>query len=722
MTEEGALLGTVGYMAPEQYLSQPVNAKTDQFAFSVALYDALYGQKPFEGRGVAELAAATVTGSVREPPKGSGVPAHVHRVLLRGLSAERDARYPSMHALLEDLQRDPAKERRRILGGVFGATLVVATVVFGVRAATARQGKLCSAATPLASEVWNDDVKSSIERSFAATGLPFAVDTWSRTRDQLDGYMTQWRRMHEDTCRATRIDGHQSEATMAIRMGCLEQRRDQVRALSHVLEQADRQTVERSVEAAKNLPNIEACADVTSLTTVKALPADGEKRKAIQDLYREVGDLRVRGDAGRYKDVTAAAPGVIERARATGYDPLVAEALYVLGDAQDHLGAKPDSATSLREAYYAAEAGRAEELKLKSLILLVSVLADQRKFEEARATSRLAAAASQRLPDPSAYDADLHSANAWVLCRDGKYDESAAEFQKGIAAAERASDAKPVKLARMYSRAGGMLGDGGRFDQAYDLLDRADATFIRVLGPDHPARATTAVNRTATLLDQGRATEALATVEAGLELGTRVLPQQSGTLANLENNRSVALHSLGRFEEARSAAAHAVEIGKSVAGPTSVTTAGYLITLGEALVGLGRWDEANATLDGVLAVIEPALPAGHEWLAEARAARAEARMGRGDAKGALPDLEKALVGYHGIDHKTFFARRNEAQVEAALAEALWGTGVRSPRVGDLVSAALTTFGDLHDEPRARALDTWARTHIAAGPGVSGRSR
>ena len=74
MTEVGALLGTVGYMAPEQYLSEPVNARTDQFAFSVALYDALYDQKPFAGEGLAEMPTPRCPGASASLPGGRRSP------------------------------------------------------------------------------------------------------------------------------------------------------------------------------------------------------------------------------------------------------------------------------------------------------------------------------------------------------------------------------------------------------------------------------------------------------------------------------------------------------------------------------------------------------------------------------------------------------------------------------------------------------------------------
>jgi serine/threonine protein kinase/tetratricopeptide (TPR) repeat protein len=710
MTEDGAVMGTVGFMAPEQYVSEPVSAKTDQFSFCVALYDALYGQKPFAGKGMAEIAAAALGGRVEPPPKGHNVPARIHRVLLRGLSATKEARYRSMDELLDDLVRDRRAERLRLAGVVAGVVAVGLAVILTQRAATARQGSLCAGAGPLAREVWNDDVKKAVEASVRGTGLAFADDTWARTREQLDGYMGRWATMHEQTCRATRIDGHQAEPLMAVRMACLEQRRAAVRALTRVLEHADRQAVEKAVEASRNLPSIEDCADVTSLMAVKALPADPAQRAAVLALEEEVGDLRVRGDSGKYKDVVASAPAVVERARASGYEPVLADALLVLGEAQDRVGTKPDAATSFREAFLAAEAGRSEDVKVRALIALEVTLADQRKFDDARMTSRHAAAASARVPDPETYRADLHSANAWLSCRDGKYDESTAEFRQAIAVAERNADAKPVRLARMYARAGGVLGDAGRFTEAMDLLDRADATFVRVLGPDHPARVIAMVNRSATQVSAGHVEDAVATADKALELARRVLSPDSGTIANLESNRADALHAMGRYEDARASAERAVGIGRTVFGAKSVTTAGYLINLGEALEGLGRHEEAVRTFNEVLEVIEPALPPTHEWLAEARAGRAEANLELGHAKEGLVDLEKALTTYRGIEHKTFLAQGVQARVEAALARTLVLTGGKTDRVAELVSSALATFRAQHDDARTQALVEWAAKH------------
>src|SRR5690606_23003875 len=112
LTRTGALVGTPAYMAPEQHKGTGADPLVDQFSFCVALYEALYGQRPFAGNSVASLALNVLEGHVRSPPKGHGVPAWLRAVVMRGLSVDPLDRYPSMDALLAELQRDPPENRR----------------------------------------------------------------------------------------------------------------------------------------------------------------------------------------------------------------------------------------------------------------------------------------------------------------------------------------------------------------------------------------------------------------------------------------------------------------------------------------------------------------------------------------------------------------------------------------------------------------------------------
>jgi WD40 repeat protein/serine/threonine protein kinase len=138
LTETGTIVGTPAYMAPEQHEnSNKVDARSDQFAFCVALWEGLYGKRPFPGAGLAELRLALKEGRIQHPADPGDVPPWLHRVILRGLSIDPDNRWPSMRELLVALARDPERVRRRRLG-IAALTFVTLTVIvsLSVRAAT----------------------------------------------------------------------------------------------------------------------------------------------------------------------------------------------------------------------------------------------------------------------------------------------------------------------------------------------------------------------------------------------------------------------------------------------------------------------------------------------------------------------------------------------------------------------------------------------------------
>ncbi len=100
----GVLLGTPAYMAPEQHLGERADARSDQFGFCVALYQAVYRALPFASEDLRALSLAIVTGRHTPPPRVAGVPEGLRRLILRGLSVNPDDRYPDMTALLAELR------------------------------------------------------------------------------------------------------------------------------------------------------------------------------------------------------------------------------------------------------------------------------------------------------------------------------------------------------------------------------------------------------------------------------------------------------------------------------------------------------------------------------------------------------------------------------------------------------------------------------------------
>jgi eukaryotic-like serine/threonine-protein kinase len=114
-TKTGHQIGTPAYMAPEQFSGTATDARTDQFSFCVALYEALYGHRPFEGYNVETLSQNVLAGVTRTPAE-SRVPQAIHAAVLRGLSVAPADRFRSMDELLAELTPDvkPSRPRRRV--------------------------------------------------------------------------------------------------------------------------------------------------------------------------------------------------------------------------------------------------------------------------------------------------------------------------------------------------------------------------------------------------------------------------------------------------------------------------------------------------------------------------------------------------------------------------------------------------------------------------------
>ena len=110
----GALIGTAAYMAPELLAGKPANEQTDQFAFCVALFEALYGYRPFDGETRPALVEAIEDGRMQPPPRDHPAPVWVQHAIRRGLSQRATDRWPSMGALIDTLAEmdDPELGRR----------------------------------------------------------------------------------------------------------------------------------------------------------------------------------------------------------------------------------------------------------------------------------------------------------------------------------------------------------------------------------------------------------------------------------------------------------------------------------------------------------------------------------------------------------------------------------------------------------------------------------
>lgn len=122
VTKTGALLGTLPYMAPEQLAGRRADARSDQFGFCVALWEALAGARPFAGRRVEILEASITAG----PRRGGDIRRRLRTVLARGLAPDPGSRWPSMDALIDALEAAQRRPQRLAIGAAVVASLLLA--------------------------------------------------------------------------------------------------------------------------------------------------------------------------------------------------------------------------------------------------------------------------------------------------------------------------------------------------------------------------------------------------------------------------------------------------------------------------------------------------------------------------------------------------------------------------------------------------------------------
>ncbi|HXI12124.1 MAG TPA: protein kinase [Thermoanaerobaculia bacterium] len=105
LTQEGTILGTFQYMAPEQLEGEEADARTDIFALGALLYEMATGQRAFAGKTRTSLIAAIVSS---EPPPISQLqpltPPALEHVIRKCLAKERDDRWQSAHDIAEELK------------------------------------------------------------------------------------------------------------------------------------------------------------------------------------------------------------------------------------------------------------------------------------------------------------------------------------------------------------------------------------------------------------------------------------------------------------------------------------------------------------------------------------------------------------------------------------------------------------------------------------------
>jgi tRNA A-37 threonylcarbamoyl transferase component Bud32 len=538
ITRIGSILGTPLYMSPEQLCGQTVDPRADQFSFCVALYEALYGERPFAGDNFAELRTAVLEGIPRPAPLSSRVPARVRAILLRGLSVVAGKRFPDMEALLRALEQTTTT-RRFGVARMLGIGAVAGGITFGLAFGVGWQlrgtrSPKCANLPERMSTTWPTAAdaprRAAIRAAFLAANVPDARERFERTSQSLDTYANAWAGMYRQNCEAADTGAGDASEVLALRAGCLDQRARELGALADEFAHADARVVRKAVAATLALPALDSCADVRALKSA-ALPRDEALRARVQSLRGRLATSWAMAAAGRDWQALKPMGALVDEARATGHEPLLAEALLIYARARSPFD--PEGAEPLyEEAFKRGEAIHNDALAAEAAIQLVAIAgAIEHHFDVGERWARIADVTVERGVPLRVRGWFLHNRGT-LFAAQGKWRLAEGDFTAAVALRQQALGAAHPDLAASMinvARAVLVLGDPRR---ALEMANRAMTTVAAFLPAESYEVGTARLVRGQALLALGRGAEARADMDAVLDTFERVLGRDHPFLAD----------------------------------------------------------------------------------------------------------------------------------------------------------------------------------------------
>ncbi len=501
LTQAGSVVGTPRYMAPEQFSGDGVDARSDQFSFCAALYEALW---PTRAAPTTTFAALAAGGELSAPGGDDPVPTPIQQAIVRGLALEADARFPTMGALLAQLAPPPRSRAWPIaLGALAGAGLAVALIS---RIAATSEADQCPLPTANLDGDWTAAHKQQLRAAFAASGRSYAAESGADAVATIDAYVDAWTRASRDACQSARTLGAAGGALAARRLACLERRRDAARALvQELIAHPDDAAVAAGPSATARLPALSDCADAAALGG-RPLPPPGQA-PMVREAERALAAVDAQLAAGHYPAAAAALPAIAARADRLRYPPLSAEVMVVRAEVQAVTGELTAANRELSAA--AAEARRLGLADLEARAW--RALATGERFgadHDAALTAALmlGALAGRRDDRVAQVDASLLQIRHELLL--GNLARARAQMQR-VAALVPAAAAVDWRLATRWALARGHAATAaGDFDAATAADREAHVTFTAHLGPDHPELAYVESRLATDAFDRGDVAEA----------------------------------------------------------------------------------------------------------------------------------------------------------------------------------------------------------------------
>mgnify|MGYP002619637328 CR=1 FL=1 len=713
LTEAGAVMGTPGYMAPEQAAGEALDARSDQFSFCVTFYEVLFGHRPHAGTDRREWLRNVRLGKLREPPRDRRVPAAIRRAIARGLHPDPDQRWPTLELLLAQLERI---RRPRLRWPWLVAALGVAGAGWSVSGTDAEDP--CHRLADEMHAIWNPNASDRLAAAFDESGVPHATAAWEHTRSRIEEHAAQWVDARLAACRAQDMDDRSRD----LRVACLARRRAELAALVDVLAVPDPEIVRGAAMAAGRLQPVSTCEHVTH--ALAAPPPELADR--VQAARERLASLEIYRDSRRFERALELGRAVVREADELGYAPLRAEALYRHGRTHSELAEWSSAVEHMQDAFYLALECGHDEVAAEAASSLYFVHAY--RLGDAEVAAKWvghAEAATERLgPAASGPAWRLAHDRGTVALREADYGRARELLTRALELARETYGGDTLHTAGVIGNLGVVLLNHGELDEARSSFELSLSISERFVGTDHPQRATWLNNLGVIEQNLGNHEDSLRYFREAYDLESGIFGEDHPAIAMSLNNIGGALAHLGRDIEAkawfeRSIAAYraaegfdpldlsrpignlgrtlsklgdheagiehlheAIRIVEEAVGPSHPELGSFCVNLGSAYLALGRHDDALDPMQRALEIDRETFGPDHPYVASSLSSIAEVHLTQGHHDRAVELLEQALAIRTRLDDPVLLAA-----TRFALARALWPDRHQRERAARLLEEA-----------------------------------
>ncbi len=631
-TPTPGFVGTPLFMAPEQFAGLPPDARSDQFAFCVALWTAVYGARPFVGDSLAELAASVTSGAVVETAgTAARVPRALRRALRRGLAVDPARRHPDLHALIAVLRSSVA--RRGALP--WAVALAAGAMPVALWWASTRQRDECAAPTWLEQVYTPQDRERIVEHAReVAAGDGVAIE---RLGAAIEAFHARLLAAYRRSCEAaTSPDdvGHER------RVACLRAAASATAPLVAVALSESPIEHWRALAVVDSALDVLDCEDPQRLAEALPWPHDPMLREAAQRNSTLLVEAELLLRLARLHDVESLTGLVLDASDGPAFTAQRAAALRLRAVARERRG-DGDARGLLESALALALDGGDDREAFDSLRELV--------FSEGARHARIAQAETYaRVADALADRAGRGDrGRAIVLQNLGSGRTAAGDAHGALDALQQAVDLR-ARAGDLETPAGAsLLLAMGLAHEELDELEAAAAFYVRAraawsdsLGADHPHVAMALeylgiVQRKLGQLDAAADSLRLSwsVREAALGAGHIDTASSRHALATVDIER-------GDLPAARDHLLHAIEAMRENTTST-VALSVALGNLGEVELRAGRISAAEHAYAEARTLAERHLGADHPGLGIVLLGQALCALARDDPEGARAPLARA---------------------------------------------------------------------------------